>query len=99
MAKKRKQPVTRRSGPAAGNKTPTWVWIAAAAVASVLLVGGLFYLGTRGSRNNISIEGVQFLPDPGRGHLDGDITYQEDVPAGGQHNPIWQNCAGALRCR
>ena len=57
----------------------------------VLLVLGLFYLGQQGVAQ-VNIEGLVVLPDPGAGHQEGDIVYERDVPAGGPHNPAWQNC-------
>jgi hypothetical protein len=74
-------------------KIPTWVWLAGGGVLLVLAVIGLFYLGNQGAAiANSGIEGVQILPDPGRGHQDGDIAYSQDAPVGGVHNPEWQNC-------
>jgi hypothetical protein len=73
-------------------KIPTWVWLAGGGVLALLLVGGLFYLGYQGTAIANSIEGAAVLPDPGRGHQDGDIAYTGDVPVGGIHNPEWQNC-------
>ena len=28
---------------------------------------------------------------PGQ-HTSGDVDYEQNPPAGGEHNPVWQNC-------
>lgn len=72
---------------------PTWGWLATGGVVAVLLVVGLLYLGNaRNSMIQSDIEGAVIFPDPGRGHKDGDIAYQQDAPIGGIHNPEWLNC-------
>ena len=45
------------------------------------------------------LKGWNFSPILGGGHVDGDIDYTNvlpvsfaDVPPGGQHNGVWQNC-------
>ncbi len=75
------------------SKTQPWVWLASGGVLAVLLVAGLFYLGTRQSSALTSdIEGVVILPDMGAGHQEGDLHDDDEVPAGGAHNSAWQNC-------
>lgn len=39
-----------------------------------------------------SIEGVQSFPNLERGHTTEPVTYAQDPPVGGPHNPTWQNC-------
>lgn len=79
--------------PASRAKLPSWVWLVASSVAAVLLVVGLYYLGTQGPAiANSGIEGVVILPNPGAGHQEGEIAHADEVPAGGVHNPEWQNC-------
>ena len=77
-------------------KFPTWAWYVGGGVVALLIVAGLFALDSRSIRGGVNpardIEGAQILPDPGAGHLNGDISYAVPIPAGGQHNPIWQNC-------
>jgi hypothetical protein len=95
---KRQRVVARtrtRGGAAAATSSPdrTRLWLALGAAVLVLLVGGLFYLGYREqSANNTTIEGASILPDAGRGHQQGDLTYAEIVPASGNHNAEWLNC-------
>lgn len=38
------------------------------------------------------IEGVQSFPNPERGHTTQPVTYDQNPPVGGRHNPAWQNC-------
>lgn len=93
MGKKRRS--TRKPGkqPPPQPKIPLWGWAALTGVLAVLIVGGLFYLGNQDpttASNNIA--GVEFFPEPGAGHQEGDIAYADDAPVGGIHNPAWQNC-------
>ncbi|MFQ5554259.1 MAG: DUF3105 domain-containing protein [Acidimicrobiia bacterium] len=37
-------------------------------------------------------DGVEFVAVDQPQHVDGEIAYDATVPAGGPHNPIWQNC-------
>ncbi len=103
MAKKKqnksKARVTRKSGASQKQGLSTQTWFIISAVVAVVLVGGLFYLGTRGTAANRNIQGVDFFGDPGRGHFDGDLNYEDivpiafiDIPPGGAHNAVWQNC-------
>ncbi|MCB0155091.1 MAG: DUF3105 domain-containing protein [Anaerolineae bacterium] len=92
MTKKAKKRIVPQK-PSEKNKIPIWVWFAVSGVASIFLVIGLFYLGGQGlGQGNSNIEGVTILPDQERGHVDGEVAYLQDVPAGGTHNPAWQNC-------
>ena len=38
------------------------------------------------------IEGVQTFTYPAGDHRSGSLVYAENPPAGGAHNPTWQNC-------
>ncbi|MEM7028115.1 MAG: DUF3105 domain-containing protein, partial [Chloroflexota bacterium] len=73
-----------------------WAWYAIGGGVAVILILGLFWIDSQGLRGGINmargIEGAKILPEPGRGHLNGDITYAVPIPAGGSHNPVWQNC-------
>lgn len=96
MAKKKSSPPTfKRKGRLASPgraMIPIWVWLAGASVLVMLAVVGLFYLGSQGPAITNDIEGVIILPDPGQGHQEGEIAHADEVPAGGVHNPEWQNC-------
>lgn len=75
------------------SKIPTWAWLTGAGILAVLVIAGLFILGNRGpGLTSGDIEGVLIYPEQSQTHRDGDITYSQDVPVGGPHNPQWQNC-------
>jgi hypothetical protein len=38
------------------------------------------------------IEGVIFFTEQSRDHQDGEIEYEHDLPPGGAHSDVWQNC-------
>jgi len=94
MAKRGQQPRLKRkvASQASQRQMPTWAWFVIGGILAVALVLGLFYLGNQGPTVGNSIEGIEIFPDPGQGHVDGDINYAVGEPAGGQHNPVWQNC-------
>jgi hypothetical protein len=37
-------------------------------------------------------EGVESFSDLGRNHVEGTVSYPQNPPVGGDHNPVWQNC-------
>ncbi len=76
------------------SKIPSWAWLAGGVIGLAALVAGLFYLGEQEQNPALAgdIEGVIISSDPGRGHVEGDIDYHDDVPAGGEHSSVWLNC-------
>jgi hypothetical protein len=59
-------------------------------LAGVIMLGALLWLGLRPEPE---IEGVVTFPRPARGHETNlDIPFGELPPAGGAHDPAWQNC-------
>lgn len=59
-------------------------------VVAVAALGGLLWLSLRPEPE---IEGVVQFPRPSRGHESGlEIPFGELPPAGGTHDPAWQNC-------
>lgn len=44
------------------------------------------------SREPAEIDGVLVVPFEGGGHTPDPVTYSSSPPAGGDHNPGWQNC-------
>lgn len=75
------------------SQIPVWVWLAGGSIVLIVAVMGLFYLDNQGPAiANSGIEGLVILPDPGRGHQEGEVDYHDEVPAGGTHNSAWLNC-------
>lgn len=89
MAKKRyvKHSTDQKTG------LPARVWIIGGVALVLVLVSGLLYLGYGGAASAGSgIDGVRILPDLGREHQEGDLSYASLTPASGIHNPNWLNC-------
>jgi hypothetical protein len=58
----------------------------------LLALAAIIYFATFAPRPP-DIEGVQILTNlPGGQHVEGPIGYTQNPPAGGPHNPVWQNC-------
>ena len=38
------------------------------------------------------VPGVVVVPVSGANHVNGTVDYPTSPPAGGNHNPVWQNC-------
>ena len=98
MAKKQEVRLAAAQGMAQPwyKRMPTWAWFVLVGVGAAALVLGLFYLDAQSLRGGVNvtrgIRGAKVLSDPGAGHLEGEIDYPVPVPAGGPHNPVWQNC-------
>jgi hypothetical protein len=74
-------------------KNPAQLWLIGGGLVLVLLVAGLYYLGYQGQAiANSGIEDLVIFPDLGRTHVEGDIEYEQLIPAGGTHNLQWLNC-------
>jgi len=64
------------------------VVVALGIVAALFLAPGARYApGAEGA----FIQGVQLFSN-GAGHVDGPVSYPQNPPTGGEHNPIWLNC-------
>ncbi|MCI0550585.1 MAG: DUF3105 domain-containing protein [Anaerolineae bacterium] len=63
-----------------------------AIVGAVAGVGLLAYLITSNNPSDTSIEGLQSFPNVQQGHTTEPVTYPQNPPVGGVHNPAWQNC-------
>ncbi|GAB2490253.1 DUF3105 domain-containing protein [Streptosporangium sandarakinum] len=58
----------------------------------VLLVGAVaFYMVN--VRTTTSLDAVTTAAYPGAQHIETKVTYKENPPMGGEHNPAWQTCA------
>lgn len=64
--------------------------IAIAAVALVAIVG--FVLYNRQQQAMATPDGIQSFAYRGAEHSEGPVSYTENPPVGGVHNPTWQNC-------
>jgi hypothetical protein len=70
---------------------------AAIAVTAVAAAALLVFAGTHqgiGQPKVPSIAGVQTFAGLSRRHVNGSVRYPETPPAGGDHDPVWQNCNG-----
>lgn len=67
------------------------VAILAAVLAVVMIV--VFLVSSNDEAGSAElIEGVQSFPNLERGHTTQPVSYDQNPPAGGPHNPAWQNC-------
>lgn len=66
-----------------------WLWIGLGVVAVVFL-GSLLYSATQSGPR--PIEGIEIFPGLQAGHTEEAVTYAQNPPAGGEHDPTWQNC-------
>ncbi|MCA9868103.1 MAG: DUF3105 domain-containing protein [Anaerolineae bacterium] len=89
-SRSRKKPAGKKSSKQAESSSNRTILIAATAIIGVAILGVLLYLGLRPEPE---IEGVVTFARPSQGHeLNLDIPYGELPPAGGVHDPVWQNC-------
>ncbi|CAM4127880.1 DUF3105 domain-containing protein [Nocardiopsis rhodophaea] len=61
------------------------------ALTGVLVLGAIGF-GAYNAWNRRNIEGLESF-DVGRGHVAASVDYEQNPPAGGEHNPAWQDCA------
>ncbi|KGN30310.1 hypothetical protein N802_09425 [Knoellia sinensis KCTC 19936] len=67
------------------------IW-GAAAVAIALIVGSVAFAVIRDRANTPSLDAVKSTPYEGGTHTQEPVTYKENPPVGGEHNPVWLNC-------
>ena len=69
----------------------------AAVIGGVLIavIGAFIAVIVVDSRNQVastSPQGVESFDIQSREHVQGTVSYEQSVPVGGPHNPVWQNC-------
>src|SRR5215204_2873520 len=83
----------RRQSTGSGGSRRTYLIVGAVIV---LFVGGFIALAVVDARQQSASgapEGVKtYDVGPAGRHTEGDVDYEQTPPAGGPHNPIWQNC-------
>jgi Protein of unknown function (DUF3105) len=78
-----------KGGPRRRRRGINWVWVIAAVGGAALLGALIFNI----AREVQVIAGVQnYGPFPANVHVDGDVTYAQTPPTGGEHRATWQNC-------
>jgi len=77
-----------------GWRTIAWVSVIGLVVVAWLVLVWLLYANTlvHGTGNNNAIDGLTLFPRPGREHRAEHITYEQNIPVGGPHSGVWQNC-------
>ena len=66
----------------------TFVAVAVAVVAAAILI----YLATSRPSADEQLAGVENSSVTSQQHVQGNVDYPTTPPAGGDHNPVWQNC-------
>lgn len=87
--KKRTASSRHRGRPTPKRQDRRWIW-AVAVLGIVVLVA--LVVAQRIMRQSTDIAGVETFSNVPQGHQQGQLTYPQTPPAGGVHNPAWQNC-------
>jgi hypothetical protein len=88
-AKAAPKPAGGKPAPRRKKRGINWIWVVAA-IGGAALIGALIFNITRELQ---VIAGVQtYGPFPAGLHVDGDVTYAQQPPVGGEHRAAWQNC-------
>jgi hypothetical protein len=70
------------------------LWIAGGVVAGAALIAAMVVLPNGdGNSSAAPPSGVQDFEVTSRSHVDTAVQYPQDPPVGGDHNPVWLNCA------
>lgn len=89
-ARSRKKPAGKKSSKQQESSSNRTILYVVLGVAGVAVLGVLLWLGLRPEPE---IADVVTFPSPSRGHEVGlEIPFGELPPAGGVHDPFWQNC-------
>ena len=82
----------RQTGSSGTGINRTYVIVGVIAAAIVLGFAALVFVDARDRAASTPPAGVQtYDVGPAGDHTDGDVDYEQSPPAGGKHNPVWQN--------
>ena len=70
-------------------KDRRWIWVVGLLVLVLLVALSVALLSPQQAS---AIAGVETFDNVPQGHQPGQLTYPQTPPAGGVHNPAWQNC-------
>ena len=79
----------RRAGSSDGGSRRTYIIVGLIAVAFLAGFAALVILDVRQQPPDVV---KTYDVGPGGQHTDGEVDYAQTPPAGGKHNPVWQNC-------
>jgi len=83
----------RRVGSSDGGSRRSYIIIGLIAAVFIAGFAALVIVDARQKTGRTPPDGVQtFDVGPAGQHTEADVTYKQTPPAGGQHNPVWQNC-------
>jgi hypothetical protein len=68
------------------------IWIVAAVVAVVVVAIAAYVILNRKEAPPAVVGDVQTYSDLSRNHTSGPVSYAQNPPVGGDHDPVWQNC-------
>jgi hypothetical protein len=84
---------SRRADSSGGGSRRAYVIVGLIAAVFIGSFAALVILDARQKAASSPPDGVQsFDVGPAGAHTEGDVDYAQTPPAGGEHNPIWQNC-------
>ncbi|GAA1517802.1 DUF3105 domain-containing protein [Streptomyces synnematoformans] len=87
----------RRREAARERRSKQFMYLAVAVVVLATAVGGWFIVDAAREEDKAAaapVKGEQSWPDLEQGHVTEDVDYEMTPPAGGVHDPAWQNCNG-----
>ncbi len=85
----------RQSAAAGASRERSWGTILVAAILILIVVAfiGVVILDTRQGASAQPPEGTEQIDVGSAGdHTESTVDYEQTPPAGGEHNPVWQNC-------
>jgi hypothetical protein len=89
----RRSAQSRQAEPTGGGSRRTYVIIGSIAAVFIAGFAALVIVDARQKATSSPPDSVQsFDVGPAGDHAEGDVDYAQTPPAGGAHNPVWQNC-------